>query len=472
MGLRKLLLVSMAGFAAPLAANAANTYKVNPFAVSYNSTYNVSRYGNPGGLLVAGDCNRKSSAFATARANGAEILAYLNPVSVPDSPHCALSEEFYMGDVRDVPLWPYPARGRRSHYPNTHLADLRKNSAWSNYVVNYVALLMRENKVDGVFLDVLGARLWTTRANWDSWPQWEKNAYTDGAVDLVRRIYAKRNAINPNFIIVNNSVWDRGDSRGFAGERYVDGVSREHPDYNSEFQRNYVRKSFGDRRHRRVIVIAHNTTDAARWKTVQGVTHVAAQESYGQATVPPVAFNRLTDRPRRFGKSSSGDIFTSGLPANTKRGSRFYMGQKGLLLNMGAYVDGNGAGSSGAQSLRMVLYRDSSGRPGTRVAQSSAKSIAADSGLRWVYFSTPAAQLNPGYYWIMIHSGSTNSVARVRATVDPNVRANTDTFSDGAANPSGTVGSLGTTTLSVFANTPGGYGPPRRGAPHTLSRPL
>ena len=460
MGQRKVLttlIVTLAAIFTPLSAFSANTYKVNPFGISYNSTVNVSQYGNPGGILIPSDCNREDPAFASARANGAEILAYLNPVSVPDSAHCALSEEFYMGDVRDVPLWPYPTVGRRIHYTGTHMTDLRKNSAWSNYVVNYVAMLMREDKVDGVFLDVLGARLWTSLANWESWPQAEKDAYTDGAVDLVRRLYAKRNEINPRFIIINNSVWDRGDSRGFAGERYVDGVSREHPSYASEFQRNYVRKTFGDGRHRRVIVIAHDNADALNWKNVQGVTHVAAQESYSRVTAPPVGFTRLTDRAKRFGNATSGEVFTSGLPANTKRGSRFYMGQKGLLLNLAAYVDGNGSGTSGSQNLRLVLYRDSGGQPGARVAQSSDKVIAADSGVRWVYFSTPAAQLNPGYYWIMIHSGSTNAVARVRATVSANIRSNTDMFSDGAANPSGTMGSLGTTTLSLFANYTVGY---------------
>ncbi|HSC07030.1 MAG TPA: hypothetical protein VLD59_09415, partial [Steroidobacteraceae bacterium] len=227
MGQRKsltALIISLTAIFTPLSAFSANTYKVNPFGVSYNSTVNVSQYANPGGILIPSDCNREDPAFATARANGAEILAYLNPVSVPDSSHCKLSDEFYMGDVRDVPLWPYPSVGRRINYTGTHIGDLRKNSAWSNYVVNYVAMLMREDKVDGVFLDTLGARLWTSLTNWDSWPQWEKDAYTDGAVDLVRRIYAKRNEINPRFIILNNSVWDRGDSRGLAGERYVDGV--------------------------------------------------------------------------------------------------------------------------------------------------------------------------------------------------------------------------------------------------------
>ena len=65
----------------------------------------------------------------------------------------------------------------------------------------------------------------------DQLVQTERNAWTDGAVDLVRRIDAKRRAINPNFIIVNNNIWARSDgsTRGLAAEKYVDGVSLEHP---------------------------------------------------------------------------------------------------------------------------------------------------------------------------------------------------------------------------------------------------
>jgi hypothetical protein len=124
---------------------------------------------------------------------------------------------------------------------------------------------------------------------------------------------------------------------------------------------------------------------------------------------------------------------------------------------MAAYLDGGGGPSSGGQNLRLVLYRDSSGRPGTRIAQSNAAYVGAESPTRWVYFPSPAAQLDPGYYWIMIHSGSNSGVARIRGSVDPNIRSNTDTFSDGAANPSGTMGSLGTTTLSLFVNYTLGY---------------
>ena len=449
----------LAALVAPVAATAANTYKVNPVGLSYASTPSgVSQYGRPGGMVIASPCNYLSSAFSSARANGAEILAYLNPMEVPDWSHCELSDQFFMGDVRNVPKWPYPSPGQRVNYPEYHMTDLRKGSAWSNHVVAYIENMMREDKVDGVFLDVVGGRLWSSLANWYSWPQWEKDAWTDGNVDLVRRLDASRRRLNPRFIIVNNGVWSRGgsDTRGNAGEQYVDGVAFEHHAATSAWHTAYASRAFSNIGHRRVIAIGRSTADALAWKNVQGVTHVSNQQTYSQVTAPPVAFNRLTDRPKRFGRAISGDtFFTYGLAANNKRGSRFSLSQKGTLLSMGAYVDGNGGGSAG-QSLRMALYRDSGGRPGSLVAQSNSVSNAAGSSLRWQLFPSPAVRLDPGSYWIMVHSGSTSGISRLKGIAEANTYGINDTFSDGAANPAGS-GNLGTMTLSVYVNYTVGY---------------
>lgn len=427
------------------ASQAANSYTTNPFGLAYRYTTNASWYGRPGGMLITSNCNRNDASFATARANGAEILAYVNPVEALDFPQCAEDWTYYTG----VALWPFPSVGVRANYPNTHLADIRPGSAWSNRVVAHVESLMREDKVDGVMLDVVGARLWTSMANWNSWPQSEKNAWTDGNVDLVRRLDASRRLINPRFIIVSNNTWDRGDSRGTPGEQYVDGVMLEHHASTSAFHRAYAGRAFSNLGHRRVIAIGRSTSDAAAWINVQGVTHVSDQATYAQVTAPPVAFHRLTDRPRWFGRSSRGSIFTPGMAVNYKRGSRFTLSQKGTLLNMAAYVDGGG-GMSGSQSLRMTLYRDSGGVPGALVAQSNAMSVASGSGSRWLYFPAPAAAINPGVYWIMIHSGSSSSVARIKGDGAANWHGSGDTYSDGAANPAG-PGSAGTMTLSLFA---------------------
>jgi len=280
-----------------VAATTANA--ANPYGIAFAKETNVSLYGKPTGMLITGRCNRYAAAFATARSKGAEVLAYLNAANRPDHTVCSLDRTFYMNDYGAVPLWPFPTYGQRSIFANTHMTDLRAGSKWSNYVVAYIEKLMRERKVDGVFLDTLGARPWGI-SNWTNWSKAEKDAWTNGAVDLVRRIDAKRRAINPNFIVVNNNVWARSDGStlGFAAEKYVDGVTIEHPNGISTYHRAYVAKSFSNLGHRRVLVVGRDSGDAQAWAGVKGVTHVSSQPTshYGYPTVPPVGFKALYDR--------------------------------------------------------------------------------------------------------------------------------------------------------------------------------
>jgi hypothetical protein len=271
----------------------------NPAGLAYRLTTNVSLYGKPTGMLVTGRCNRYDAAFANARARGAEVLAYLAPTQTPDHTVCALDTKFYMGDLGRVPLWPYPSYGQRVSWPNTHMTDMRPGSAWILAVVSYIEGLMRENKVDGVFLDTVNVRPWNKLAEYGSWPQWEKDRWAAGNVDLVKRLYASRNRLRPNFIIMNNGVWDsKYTTYGLAGERYVDGVCLEQPAYLSPWHVKYAAKPFGDGRHRRVLVIANTKTEAQGWAKVKGVSHVSAQADSGLAypPPPPVGFTVLTDR--------------------------------------------------------------------------------------------------------------------------------------------------------------------------------
>jgi hypothetical protein len=270
----------------------------NPLGVAFKASTNSNLYNKPSGMMIAGRCNRNDAAFQTARARGAEVLAYIAPTVRPDHFVCSLDTQFYMGDIGRVPLWPYPSYGQRINYANTHMTDMRPGSAWIKYVVSWVEKLMREGKVDGVFLDVVGARTWFAMAEWNSWPSWEKNAWTDGNVDLVRRLDASRRAIKPSFIIVNNGVWDRGDTRGLPGEKYVDGVNIEHPKPLNPWHVKYVGKAFGNGAHRRVMVIANTKTDAIAWSKVKGVTHVSDQTAsrYAYPNPPVVSFRDLNDR--------------------------------------------------------------------------------------------------------------------------------------------------------------------------------
>ena len=272
--------------------------EANPFGISFKYTTNASLYGKPTGMIIAGRCNRYDPVFMTARAKGAEVLAYLNPINRPDHAACALDTQFYMNDIGRVPLWPFPSYGQRINSGNTHMTDMRAGSAWILHVVAYIGKLMREGKVDGVFLDNVGAKTWMPLAEWKNWSMKEQNAWTDGQVDLVRRIDALRRQIKPNFIIVNNNVWDRGDTRGLPAESYVDGVSIEHPKVLSAWHVKYMEKAFGNLGHRRTLVIANNTTEAKAWAKVKGVTHVSNQTSsqYRHPNVPMVPFRELNDR--------------------------------------------------------------------------------------------------------------------------------------------------------------------------------
>ena len=263
----------------------------NSFGIFYGKSFtNLEDYSHPGALLIAGNCNRYDPRFQAARARGAELLAYLNPIEVYNVIPCKLNVGFYMGGRHNVPLWPYPAYGTRSNYKNTRMADIRVGSPWVDHVVDYIAQLMREGKVDGVFLDNTSAKLWGNLSKWSTWEQSERDAWTAGSIDLVRRLDEKRRQINPRFLIVTNGFWDRGDKMGFAGEQYVDGVMLEHSRFD-EWHKRYAGRNFSNLGHRRVLVIARDAEDAQLWARWPGVTHVSDQDKYDSPNKPPVPFS-------------------------------------------------------------------------------------------------------------------------------------------------------------------------------------
>jgi hypothetical protein len=440
-----LLTTSIGIFQGP-AANAAN-----PVAFQYSSTTSANLYAHPTGMIVTGRCNRYATSFMNARANGAEVIVYLDPVERPDSPACALDTSFYMGNASSVPLWGKDSNNNwRVNYAGHTLADIRVGSTWSNFVVSYVEQLMQDDQVDGVFLDVVGGRLWSTLANWSSWPQAEKDAWTAGNVDLVRRLDVLRRQINPNFIIITNNTWDGNGTTGVAGEQYVSGVCLEHPAGSPttvNYHTNYAARAFSNVGHRRVLVIADNATEAAQWASVTGVTHVTGQSSYSDAGVPSVGFQRLTDRPFVFGRTTVATIPSAGMTADRKRASKFVLGELGTLLRFRAYLDGQGGGA-GSQAVKVVLYRDNAGVPGAKVAESSQVSVSAGAAGTWVNFPASATRLDPGSYWVSLFTGQTAVIARNFGDGANNWYGNNDTYSDGAANPFG-AGNTGTGTLSL-----------------------
>lgn len=135
----------------------ANTYLTNPLALQYSGTdfTNLTTYYyQPTALIVTSGCNASAAQFQAARAQGAEVLEYIDPVELP-SWNCSQGNTFYSGASSDE--WS-PARMNGTE----PLLDITAGSAWSTDVVNYVTALMNSGTVDGVFVDVLGARLWTS----------------------------------------------------------------------------------------------------------------------------------------------------------------------------------------------------------------------------------------------------------------------------------------------------------------------
>lgn len=440
----------------------------------------VGDYKHPTAMLVTGRCNRYDPHFTEARARGAEVLAYLNPVEVTNSSPCPVDNDFYRAEGEPA-RWLDPGGNVRSEFPNAEMLDIRVNSAWIDRVVAYVEDLMVNNQVDGVFLDVVGARLWSDLANWGNdptkplptWTQAERDAWTAGNVDLVRRLFELRNQINPRFIIVNNNTWTGPLTTAAAeGEKYVDGVCLEHHAV-TESMGPYAGRPFGRgpagtgvERHRRVLIIANDDSIAADWAQVTGVTHIASQhgrddehplEGYGSPSRPSIIpLSPLFDRQKLFGRVSAASVPSLGMTADQKRASRFTLSEQGRLHELSAYLDGNG-GASGQQAIKLVLYRDSGGAPGAKLAESNARNFSSGMSAGWYSFSLTSANqvlLTPGDYWIGLFTGGTTQVLRNFGDGAANWYGNADTYADGASNPFGT-GNAGTVTLSVRA----GYTP-------------
>jgi hypothetical protein len=493
---------------AAMPATAANSYAVNPLGFFYENSdaepndplvdaYRfVDEYKHPTAMLITGRCNRYADHFTQARARGAEVLAYLNVIEQPNTSACALEDDFYKVDGQDPERWIGTDGLPRKEYPQNEMLNTRAGLPWSDRVVEYVRQLMIEDKVDGVFLDVVAARLWSVGGNWenrakpdgvhddpkgstDDWTQQERDEWTAGNADLVRRLDELRESINPRFIIVNNGFWEHdnfpaGKPPEDVAASHVDGICIEHhvaTDANKAASAGRSYGSWNGTRHRRLLIIANTDAEASAWAPINGVTHIASQhrydpdthptEGYGSPSRPTVIpLNPLTDRQKLFGKAVAGPDQSQGMNANQKRASRFSLSERGRLRELSAYLNGNG-GASGSQVLKLVLYADNGGVPGAKVAESNERTVNAGDAAKWFSFSLTTANqklLNPGSYWIAIFTGNNTQVATnfSEASAAANWYRVDDVYSDGASDPYGSTNvATGNVTLSVRA----GYTP-------------
>lgn len=151
-----------------------------------------------------------------------------------------------------------------------------------------------------------------------------------------------------------------------------------------------------------------------------------------------------------FGRTTVGATPSSGLRADFKRGSKFVLTEKAVVTDLCAYLDGKGGGT-GSQAVRLALYRDRNGVPAEQVLESDEETYFSgvpDEPARWYCLIASKAPLDPGSYWIMIHTGGDPGIIRYFYNGPSNWYGNADTFADGASDTFGT-GSTGDGTLSL-----------------------
>src|SRR6185503_17828449 len=97
------------------------------------------------------------------------------------------------------------------------------------------------------------------------WPVAERAEWTAANIEFVRLLRAAADAINPEFVIVNNNLWHENA----GGEQFVNGVDLENPPLGSykpgTFHSNYAARTFGRPNKRRVLMITRNAAEAAQW---------------------------------------------------------------------------------------------------------------------------------------------------------------------------------------------------------------
>jgi hypothetical protein len=153
-----------------------------------------------------------------------------------------------------------------------------------------------------------------------------------------------------------------------------------------------------------------------------------------------------------FGRTTVGATPSAGLRADFKRGSKFVLTENGTFQEICIYVDMKGGGT-GKQALRFALYRDRNGLPAELLLETANIDFPANPQVAaaWYCFWAAAVPLEPGAYWVMMHSGGDPSIVRYYHDGPANWYGNVDLFDDGSADLFGS-GISGEGTISIHVN--------------------
>jgi hypothetical protein len=142
------------------------------------------------------------------------------------------------------------------------------------------------------------------------------------------------------------------------------------------------------------------------------------------------------------------------MSAQYKRGSSFTMPERGQFYGMSVYMDAPGTltRESPGQIVDYVLYKDANGVPGAKVLDGYGATVFRGEPATWYSISGDSDAntiLEPGKYWIVLHTFGTAGIARNFADGTGNWYGNVDTSVDDASDPFG-PGTAGNGTISAY----------------------
>ena len=275
--LRTLLAAGAAALALAVPA-LASAGTANPMTFDYGNSSALSAYAKPTGMVVVGRNFADTAAIDRVQAGGGEVLMYVDLVEGPGFNVSGDQADLYGGARLPAQYTWSPLRYNYSNYPMT---DMRPGSAWIQHVVDYMKDWFPTTHAKGLFLDVMGVRLWS--GAWNAMSQSERDAWTAGNYDLIHRLRA---ALGPNVILVANNSWPSGNPD-------LNGICIEHHAYS---EASYWSEQTGRAdwtKPVRNIAIASSTADASKWAGVKGITHVSAQSTYMAVASPLLPFSQL-----------------------------------------------------------------------------------------------------------------------------------------------------------------------------------
>jgi hypothetical protein len=182
-----------------------------------------------------------------------------------------------------------------------------------------------------------------------------------------------------------------------------------------------------------------------------GATDLGGNRAQGNGDPAQCAGVKCDTSPRLFGKRAASTSY-SPMSAHAKRASPFTLYFPVTVKKLSAYLDGRGA-ATGSQVMRAVIYRHSAGAPAQLVARSFQGAVGAGQNPGWVDFYMPfPPRLQPGVYWLGLHSGATGGVARFAWDPVPSSRRfNIDNYDNGPGNPFGSA-PVDEKQLSIYAS--------------------